>query len=56
MPLARPSMLLDHMAQRVSEIDAINGMVPVLGREHGIPTPYNDTLSALVRRREEAFK
>ncbi len=56
MPLARPSMLLDHLARRVSEIDAINGMVPVLGRELGIPTPYNDTLSAVVRRREEAFQ
>jgi 2-dehydropantoate 2-reductase len=56
MPLARPSMLLDHLAQRVSEIDAINGMVPVLGRELGIPTPYNDSMSAVVRRREEAFR
>lgn len=55
MPQARPSMLLDHLARRVSEIDAINGMVPVLGRELGIATPYNDTLTALVRRREEAF-
>lgn len=55
MPLARPSMLLDHMAQRASEIDAINGMVSVLGRELGIATPYNDTLAALVRRREESF-
>jgi 2-dehydropantoate 2-reductase len=55
MPDARPSMLLDHMAQRISEIDAINGMVPVLGRELGISTPYNDTLCAVVRRQEEAF-
>lgn len=56
MPQARPSMLLDHLAQRRSEIDAINGMVPVLGRELGIPTPYNDTMSAVVRRREESFR
>ena len=55
MPLARPSMLLDHLARRVSEIDAINGMVPVLGREMGIPTPCNDILSAVVRRHEEVF-
>jgi 2-dehydropantoate 2-reductase len=55
MPNARPSMLLDHMARRPSEIDAINGMVPVMGRQLGIATPYNDTLSAIVRRREEAF-
>ena len=55
MPHARPSMLLDHMAGRVSEIDAINGRVPVLGRKLGIATPYNDTLCAIVRRHEEAF-
>lgn len=56
MPQARPSMLLDHLAQRRSEIDAINGMVPVLGRELGIATPYNDTMSAVVRQREESFR
>ncbi len=55
MPHARPSMLLDHMAGRRSEIDAINGMVPVLGQELGIACPFNTTLSALVRRREEPF-
>jgi 2-dehydropantoate 2-reductase len=36
---ARPSMLLDHVAGRRSEIDAINGMVSALGRRHGIATP-----------------
>ncbi|MBM3573276.1 MAG: 2-dehydropantoate 2-reductase [Alphaproteobacteria bacterium] len=55
MPNARPSMLLDHLARRPSEIDAINGMVPVLGREMGIPTPFNDTLVAVVRAREAEF-
>lgn len=55
MPNARPSMLLDHLARRKSEIDAINGMVPVVAARHGIPTPYNDTLSAIVRFRETRF-
>ncbi|MDU8925930.1 2-dehydropantoate 2-reductase [Alisedimentitalea sp. MJ-SS2] len=55
MPKARPSMLLDHMAGRVSELDAINGIVPVLGREAGVKTPYNDTLSAVLRQRESLF-
>jgi 2-dehydropantoate 2-reductase len=55
MPDARPSMLLDHMAGRVSELDAINGMVPVLGRQCGIATPYNDTLTAILRQREMSF-
>jgi 2-dehydropantoate 2-reductase len=55
MPHASPSMRLDHLAGKRSEIDAINGMVPVLGREMGIKTPYNDTLVALVRAREASF-
>ena len=55
MPHASPSMRLDHLAGKRSEIDAINGMVPVLGREIGIKTPYNDTLVALVRAREASF-
>ena len=56
MPNARPSMLLDHHAGRPSEIDAINGMAEVLGAELGIPTPYNETLSAVIRHRETAFQ
>ncbi|WP_299872276.1 2-dehydropantoate 2-reductase [uncultured Sulfitobacter sp.] len=55
MPQARPSMLLDHMAERVSELDAINGIVPVMGRDAGIPTPYNDTLTAILKQRERGF-
>lgn len=55
MPDARPSMLLDHQARRPSEIDAINGMAAALGAELGIATPYNETLSAVVRDRETGF-
>ena len=55
MRAGRPSMLQDHEARRPSEIDAINGMVPVLGRELGIPTPYNDLIAATIRAREDLF-
>lgn len=55
MPHARPSMYLDHLAKRPSEIDAINGMVPILGKEFGIAAPYNETLTAIVKRREALF-
>lgn len=55
MPKARPSMLLDHYARRRSEIDAINGMAVELGQRLGIPTPYNEVVSAIVRRKEELF-
>lgn len=55
MPHARPSMLLDHRACRRSELDAINGQVPKLGAELGIPTPFNDVLVAVLKQREAAF-
>ncbi len=55
MPDASPSLRLDHLAGRASEIDAINGMVPVIGARHGIATPVNETLSAIVRAQEAGF-
>ncbi|MBV8849344.1 MAG: ketopantoate reductase family protein [Methylobacteriaceae bacterium] len=54
-PGARPSMLLDHLAKRRSEIDVINGAVPRVGAEVGVPAPVNETVVALVRARESAF-
>lgn len=54
-PDASPSMRLDQLAGRRSEIDVINGQVVELSREHGIDAPYNETLCAVVRRREESF-
>ena len=54
-PDARPSMLLDHLAHRPSEIDAINGMVPVLGAESGVATPVNQVIVDLIRAREAEF-
>lgn len=54
-PGARPSMLLDHMAGKRCEIDVINGAVPRVGAEVGMPAPVNTTLVALIRARERAF-
>jgi 2-dehydropantoate 2-reductase len=54
-PNASPSLRLDHLARRPSEIDVINGQVVTLSRELGLETPYNDTLCAIVRRRESLF-
>jgi 2-dehydropantoate 2-reductase len=48
-PGARPSMLLDHLAGRRLEIDFINGAIPRVGREVGVATPLNDTVTALVK-------
>ena len=55
MPDARPSMLQDHLAGRVSEIDAINGMVPIVAQSTGLTAPYNEVISAVVRSREAQF-
>ena len=55
MPDARPSMLLDHLDRRPSEIDAINGMVPVVAAEVGTRAPYNEVVTAIVKSRETEF-
>jgi 2-dehydropantoate 2-reductase len=52
---ARPSMLLDFLAGRRCEIDAINGSIPRLGGPLGVPTPVNDTVVGLVKARERAL-
>ncbi len=55
MPDAKPSMLVDHLASRPSEIEFINGMVSYMGKKLGLPTPMNDTISAIIRFREKQF-
>ena len=37
---------------RPTEIDALNGIIAKLGAKHGLPTPVNHTLWALVKLRE----
>ena len=44
-----PSMLQDLKKGKPCEVDAINGVVCDAGRRHGIPTPVNDRISALIR-------
>ena len=48
MPDARPSMLLDHMAGKASEIDAINGAIVREGAAIKIPTPFNTVIASLI--------
>ena len=52
---ASPSMRLDLLARRPSEIDVINGHVVELSRARGIAAPYNESLCAVVRARESRF-
>jgi 2-dehydropantoate 2-reductase len=54
-PAARPSMLLDNLAKRRSEIDVINGAVPVQAKQVGLSAPYNEVVSLLIRHRERQF-
>lgn len=51
-PNARPSMLLDAMAGRRGEVDAINGAISRLGAELGVTTPMNDVVVSLIKARE----
>ncbi|UCF08790.1 MAG: ketopantoate reductase family protein [Thermoplasmata archaeon] len=50
----RSSMLQDMEKGKRTEIDAINGRIVELGKRHGIETPVNSTLVALIRGVEEA--
>ena len=43
------SMLQDIRRQKPTEIDALNGAVIEIGRQHNVPTPFNTTAYALVR-------
>jgi 2-dehydropantoate 2-reductase len=51
----KPSMLVDLMASRRTEIDSLNGAVVALGAAHGVATPRNQTLLALVHAREAEY-
>jgi 2-dehydropantoate 2-reductase len=52
-PNARPSVLLDLMAGRKSEIDVINGSIPRVGKQVGVAAPVNETITALVKAKEK---
>jgi len=51
-PHARPSVLLDLLAGRKSEIDVINGSIPRVGKDVGVAAPVNAAVTALVRAKE----
>ena len=51
-PHARPSVLLDLMAGRKSEIDVINGSIPRVGKQVGVDAPVNSAITGLVRAKE----
>ena len=51
-PNARPSVLLDLMLKKRSEIDVINGSIPRVAKTLGMEAPVNETVTALVKAKE----
>jgi len=54
-PNARPSVLLDLLAKRKTEIDVINGSIPRVAKELGAEAPVNEAVTALVHARERVL-
>jgi 2-dehydropantoate 2-reductase len=51
----KASMLQDVEAHRATEIDYLNGGIVRFGDEHGVPTPHNRAIWALVRGLERSW-
>jgi 2-dehydropantoate 2-reductase len=51
-PNARPSVLLDLLLKKKSEIDVINGSIPRVAQELGMAAPVNEAVTALVKAKE----
>ncbi|CAB1368379.1 ketopantoate reductase family protein [Denitratisoma oestradiolicum] len=45
----KPSMLQDVLAQRATEVDALNGGIARIGKEIGVPTPLNDAMAVMIK-------
>ena len=52
----KSSMLMDTLNQRKTEIDVINGAISNLGKQFGIPTPYNDMVTNLIHIIESNYE
>jgi 2-dehydropantoate 2-reductase len=51
----KASMLQDVEARRLTEIDYLNGGIARFGRQLGVPTPLNDTITALIKGVETSW-
>jgi len=51
----KASMLQDVESKRRTEIDVINSAIADMGAEVDIPTPYNETMTLLVKTIEDAY-
>ena len=55
MPNAKPSMLLDLEAHRKTEVESINGAVPIIAQSLGLNAPYNEVIAAIIKTKESQF-
>jgi 2-dehydropantoate 2-reductase len=51
----KASMLQDVQARQQTEIDYLNGGIARFGREHGVPTPLNEAILALMKGLEQSW-
>ncbi|MEO5633944.1 2-dehydropantoate 2-reductase [Gaiella sp.] len=51
----KASMLQDVEARRPTEIDFLNGGIALFGRELGVPTPFHDTITTLIKGVEASW-
>ena len=51
----RCSMLQDMDHLRKTEVERINGAIVALGKKHGIPTPFNEVLTLLIKAIEDTY-
>ena len=52
----RASMLQDAQAHRRTEVGALNGGIASYGARHGVPTPLNDAMVALISGMERSWE
>ena len=52
----RASMLQDAQAHRRTEVDALNGGIARFGARHGVPTPLNEAMVALIAGMERSWE
>jgi 2-dehydropantoate 2-reductase len=51
----KASMLQDVEARRATEVDYLNGGIVRFGHEHGVPTPLNEAIGALIKGLEASW-
>ena len=52
----RASMLQDAQAHRLTEVDALNGGIARFGAAHGVPTPLNEAMVAMIAGMQRSWE